>query len=86
MTVAQFPTQAMDMYVILTRRRSSCRRLPLDIRSIKEAHFFDGDSALKIQRQRQMKRRDVEAIIAATLETMRTSLWRRGVLGLGDVR
>ena len=56
-----------------------------DIRSMMDAHFFDGDSTFRIQRQRHMKRRDVETVIGAALETMRISLRLRGVRGFGDV-
>ncbi len=44
--------------------------LPPHIRSIVEAHCFDGESIFKIQRQRKMKRRNLEALIEATLVTM----------------
>jgi DNA-directed RNA polymerase specialized sigma24 family protein len=59
--------------------------LPTDTRTMVESHFLDGDSTFRIQRQRQMKRREVEAAIGAAVVTMRTALHGRGVLGMADV-
>ena len=59
--------------------------LPPDIRSIVEAHFFDGESIFKIQRRYKLKRRDLEAMIEAALLTMRLALRSRGVRAVGDV-
>lgn len=56
-----------------------------DIRKIVEAHFFDGESVLKIQRRYKLKRRDVEAMIEVSLITMRTALRSRGVRAVSDV-
>ena len=53
--------------------------LPPDVRSIVGQHFQDGDSVFKIQRQRGMKRRDVEARIETALGAMRRALRSRGV-------
>jgi len=59
--------------------------LPPDVRSIVEAHFFDGESIYKIQRRYKMKRRDLEVMIEAALVKMRLALRSRGVRVVGDV-
>lgn len=59
--------------------------LPADLRSIVESHYLEGASVYKIQRQRGMKRREVEAILTAALEMMRTTLRRQGIDGIWDV-
>ena len=59
--------------------------LPPEVRTIVEAHFFDGESVFKIQRQRKMKRRDLKATIEAALGNMRVALRSRGVRAVGDV-
>ena len=50
-----------------------------------ESHFFDGDCPFTIQRHRHMKRRDVEAMIAAVVEDNAEIAERRGVRDLADV-
>jgi len=60
-------------------------QLPTNIRSMVDSHFLDGESVFKIQRQRRMKRWDVEVAIRAAVVTMRTALRGRGVLGMADV-
>ena len=60
------------------------KELPPDVRSIMEAHFFDGESLFKIQRRHKVKRRDMEAITATALVTMRKAMRSRGVQGVAD--
>jgi hypothetical protein len=59
--------------------------LPPDVRTVVEAHFFDGESLFKLQRSHKLKRRDMEAMIEAALVTMRTALRGRGVQAVADV-
>lgn len=59
--------------------------LPSDLRTVVAAHFFEDESVFKIQRQRKMKRRDLETMIEIALGTMRMALRGRGVRGVSDV-
>jgi hypothetical protein len=58
---------------------SAIGELAPDIRAIVTDHFFDGASVFKIQRQRQMKKREVEAQIATALNDIKAYMLRRGV-------
>jgi hypothetical protein len=61
------------------------KELPPDVRTVVEAHFFDGESIFKIQRRYKLKRRDLEAMIEAALVTMRSALRSCGVRAVADV-
>jgi len=64
---------------------AALNELPSEIRTLVEAHFFDCESVFKIQRHHQMKRRDIEATIAAALANMRTTLRSRGFNEMSDL-
>lgn len=59
--------------------------LPPELRKLVEAHFFDGESVYRLQRQRKMKRRDLEAMLDGAKDRMRMALHIRGVARFSDV-
>ncbi len=56
-----------------------------DIRAIVTDHFFDGASVFKIQRHRQMKKREVETCLATALDDIKAYMLRRGVRASTDL-
>jgi DNA-directed RNA polymerase specialized sigma24 family protein len=59
--------------------------LPPDLRSLVEAHFYEGDSVVKIQRRHRLKRKVVAATLESALETICIALRDRGVRSVADV-
>jgi hypothetical protein len=79
---------AIDTSMILTAAEildSAIGDLAPEIQAIVTEHFFDGASVHKIQRQRQMKRKEVEAQIATALNDIKVYMLRRGVRASADV-
>ena len=78
----------IDTNMILTAAEilnSAMGELTPDIRAIVTDHFFDGASVHKIQRQRRMKRLEVEACITTALNGIKEYMLRRGILTSADV-
>jgi hypothetical protein len=64
---------------------SAMDELAPDIRAIVSDHFFDGASVYKIQRQRKMKRQEIEAYITTALNEIKAYMLRRGVRASTDL-
>jgi hypothetical protein len=79
---------AIDTDMILTAAEildSAIGELAPDVQAIVTEHFFDGASVYKIQRQRRMRKVEVEACITTALNEIKAYMFRRGVRASADV-
>jgi hypothetical protein len=64
---------------------SAIGELAPEIQAIVTEHFFDGASVQRIQRQRRMRKAEVEACITTALNEIKAYMLRRGVRASADV-
>jgi hypothetical protein len=79
---------AIDTDMILTPAEildSAMDELAPDIRAIVTDHFFDGASVYKIQRQRRMKKVEVETCLATALDGIKEYMRSRGIRATADL-